>query len=98
MTRRTQEQWRTLFEEQKHSGLTQTIFCEHHNISPKYFSLRKSQLKTTSNMVTTKPPAFVAAQIQQRLECIEVVHQRTHLKLPSNLSADWLAQFVLQLG
>jgi len=77
MTRRTQEQWLSLFEEQKHSGLTQTEFCEGLDISPKYFSLRKSQLKTTGN---------------------EVVHQRTHLKLPISLSADWLAQFVQQLG
>jgi len=98
MTRRTQEQWQALVEAQKHSSLTQTKFCEHHDISPKYFSLRKSQLKTKGNMVTGKPPAFVTAQIQPRLDCIEVVHQRTHLKLPTNLSADWLAQFVLKLG
>jgi phosphopantetheinyl transferase len=98
MTRRTQEQWQALVEEQKHSGLTQTKFCEHHEISSKYFSLRKSQLKTTGNMVTTKPSAFVAAQIQPRLDCIEVAHQRTHLKLPASLSPEWLAQFVLALG
>lgn len=98
MTRRTQEQWHALFEEQKQSSLTQTKFCEGRDISSKYFSLRKSQLKTTGNRVTTKPSSFVAAQIQPRLDCIEVVHQRTHLKLPANLSADWLAQFVQQLG
>jgi len=98
MTRRTQEQWRALFKEQKHSSLTQTKFCERHDISPKYFSLRKSQLKTKGNMDAAKPSAFVSAQIQPRLDCIEVVHQRTHLKLPANLSADWLAQFVLALG
>lgn len=98
MTRRTQEQWLSLFEEQKHSGLTQTEFCEGKDISPKYFSFRKSQLQTSGNCVTAKPRAFVAAQIQPRLDCIEVMHQRTHLKLPASLSADWLAQFVQQLG
>jgi len=98
MTIRTQEQWHALVEAQKHSGLTQAKFCEQHDINPKYFSLRKSQLKTTGNIVTTKPSAFVAAQIQPRLDCIEVVYQRTHLKIPMNLSADWLAQFVQQLG
>lgn len=98
MTRRTQEEWQVLVEAQKHSGLTQTKFCEQHDINPKYFSLRKSQLKTTGNIVTTKPSAFVAARIQPRMDCIEVVHQRTHLKLPASLSADWLAQFVQQLG
>ena len=98
MTRRTQEQWQALVEAQKHSGLTQTKFCEQHDINPKYFSLRRSQLNAVQSMVTTKPSAFVAAQIQPRLGCIEVVHQRTHLKLPANLSADWLAQFVLKLG
>jgi len=98
MTRRTQEQWQALVEAQKHSGLTQTKFCEQHDINPKYFSLRRSQLKEVQSLITTKPPAFVAAQIQPRLDCIEVVHQRTHLKLPATLSADWLAQFVLKLG
>ncbi len=98
MTRRTQEQWQALVEAQKHSGLTQTEFCEDRDISPKYFSLRKSQLKTTGKMVTIKVPTFVAAQIQSKMGCIEVVHQRTHLKLPTNVSADWLAQFVQQLG
>lgn len=98
MTRRTQEQWHALFEEQKHSGLTQTKFCEGNDINPKYFSLRRSQLKTTQSMVASKPRAFVSAQIQRPLDCIEVVHQRTHLKFPASLSADWLAQFVLKLG
>jgi hypothetical protein len=97
MTRRTQEQWHTLFEEYKLSGLTQTQFCDRHNINPKYFSLRRCQLKTKQSIVA-KTPAFIATQIQPRLSCIEVVHQRTHLKLPANLSVDWLAQFVLKLG
>jgi len=98
MTQRTQEQWLALIKEQKLSGLTQTKFCEDKGISPKYFSLRRSQLKTGQSMVRSKPPAFVAAKIQPRFDGIEVVHQRTHLKLPANLSADWLAQFVLKLG
>lgn len=98
MTRRTQEQWNALFEEQKESGLTQTEFCKDKDISSKYFSLRKSQLKLSQSMVTSKPPAFVTAQVQPRLDSIDVVHQRTHLKFPVNLSADWLAQFVLKLG
>lgn len=98
MTRRTQQQWQALIEEQKLSGLTQTKFCEEKSISPKYFSLRRSQLKTGKSMVASKRPSFVAAKIQPRLDCIEVVHQRIHLKFPTSLSADWLAQFVLKLG
>jgi len=98
MTQRTQQQWLALIEEQKLSGLTQTKFCEEKGINPKYFSLRRSQLKTGRRLVATKPPAFVAAQIKPRLDSIEVVHQRTHLKLPISVSADWLAQFVLKLG
>ena len=98
MTQRTQQQWQALIEEQKLSGLTQTKFCEEKGINAKYFSLRRSQLKIGRRLVASKPSAFVAAQIQPRLDCIEVVHQRTHLKLPANLSAEWLAQFVLKLG
>jgi len=97
MTRRTQQQWQALIEEQSLSGLTQTKFCEDKGISPKYFSLRRSQLKTGRNLVASKPLAFVAAQIQPRFDGIEVAHQRTHLKFPVSVSADWLAQFVLKL-
>jgi len=98
MIRRTQKQWYALFKEQKHSGLTQTKFCKRHDINPKYFSLRKSQLTTVHSVAMTKAPAFIAAQVHPRIDCIEIDHQRTHIKLPSNVSADWVAQFVLQLG
>lgn len=44
MLRRTFEQWQTLFDQHKASGLTQTEFAKQQGIHPSYFSLRKRQL------------------------------------------------------
>lgn len=98
MTRRTQEQWLALFDEQKSSGLNNTEFCHTKNISPKYFSLRRSQLKPKTKKVEHPSSAFVAARVQASVSFIEVEYRHTHLKLPTSLSATWLAQFVLELG
>lgn len=44
MIRRTSEQWLSLFDQHKTSGLTQTEFAKQQGIDPSYFSLRKRQL------------------------------------------------------
>ncbi|WP_185714226.1 IS66 family insertion sequence element accessory protein TnpA [Rheinheimera mesophila] len=44
MLRRTSEQWQTLFDQHKASGLTQTEFAKQQGIDPGYFRLRKRQL------------------------------------------------------
>jgi len=98
MTGRTQEQWLALFDEQQSSGLNNTEFCKTKNISPKYFSLRRSQLKHNTKKAAHLSSAFVAARVRPSSCFIEVEHRHTHLKLPVNLSATWLAQFVLKLG
>lgn len=43
MKRRTQEEWRALFQAQTESGLTAAAFCREQGVCPKYFSLRRRQ-------------------------------------------------------
>jgi len=98
MTRRTQEQWLVLFDEQKSSGLNNTEFCKTKNISPKYFSLRRSQLIPKMKKAAHPSSGFVPAYVLPSPCFIEVEHHHTRLKFPAHLSATWLAQFVLELG
>lgn len=44
MIRRSKEQWLSLFQQQKESGLSAAEFCKHHALCDKHFSLRKKQL------------------------------------------------------
>ncbi|EGM79299.1 hypothetical protein Rhein_0434 [Rheinheimera sp. A13L] len=52
MLRRTSEQWQTLFDQHKASGLTQTEFAQQ-GIDPSYFSLRKRKLLAWQQATTT---------------------------------------------
>ncbi len=98
MTKRTQEQWLALFDEQQSSGLNNTEFCKTKNINPKYFSHRRSQLKPKAKKASHLSSAFVTARVQASVSFIEVEYRHTRLKLPASLSPTWLAQFVLELG
>jgi len=98
MTRRTQQQWLTLFEEQKVSDLNYTEFANSKNISPKYFSLRRSQLKPTPCQVSHTENNFVVAKIKPVISFIHVEHKQSSIKLPTTIPAIWFAQFIQALG
>lgn len=44
MKKRSEEQWRELFEQQEGSGVSAAVFCKQNELCPKYFSLRRKQL------------------------------------------------------
>ena len=56
MTKRTPEQWRDLFAAHQTSGLSQAQFCKQHQLCPKYFSLRRRQLKGNDRQSKTLSP------------------------------------------
>ena len=69
MAKRTHAEWITLFTQQHTSGLSAAAFCRQHKLCPKYFSLRKKQLRWASPQgridrreVTS---AFVPARVTQ---------------------------------
>ena len=98
MARRTRADWLTLFEEQKSSGLNYTDFAISKDISPKYFSLRRSQLKTVAQQISGNKNNFITTKILPAKGFICIKHKQTSIKLPTNISVNWLAQFVQQLG
>lgn len=62
MERRSNEQWRELFSQHDTSGVSAVVFCQQHNLCPKYFSLRRKQLMKNNGEVET---GFVRAQVKQ---------------------------------
>jgi hypothetical protein len=99
MKTRTREQWLTLFEEHKASGLNATEFCKQKSLSPKYFSLRRKQL-----LRTEIEPAFVRASAPRKLKrstsenAISLDGSFGTLSLPSSTSPEWLASFINALS
>lgn len=94
MARLTQNQWRALIDEHAASGQTATAFCAERGIDNKYFSTRKSQLSkpsTTSGFVavTTKPADN---------QSIQLIAGAIQLRIPTSVSAQWLADVIKALA
>ena len=94
MTRRSQEEWKTLIERQKESSQSATQFCQEHNINEHYFSCVKSKLK--------KKP--VASQLFQSIGSLVPSQSITlqigdmHINLPPSVDAAWLATLIKHLA
>ena len=92
MKRRSTSDWEQLINEQLQSGLSAAAFCRERNISPKYFSLRKSRLKMQNS-------GFVKATISKRSTAgITLQARGVIMNLPSETSPQWAAQFVRELS
>ena len=94
MARLTQAQWRTLIDEQAASGQTAMAFCAERGINNKYFSTRKKQLLTQSTesrfvTVTTKPLDNQSIQLHIG---------GAQLRIPANVSPQWLADVIKALA
>jgi len=94
MKRRTQEQWLSLFSEHKAGGLKAIEFCKEHGICPNYFSKRKSQLLIEHK--PTKESTFVPVMLNTAESSLglELQYEKTVIKIPINIQANWLAQFI----
>jgi len=93
MIRRTPTEWQRLIEEQAQSQLTATEFCKTKGIDPKYFSLRKSQLKNQaaeSPFIEVQAPAATISELSLTWADAEI-------NLPADTSPIWLAQFMREL-
>jgi hypothetical protein len=81
MKRRTHAQWLSLIQEFEQSGLTQSKFCAQHNLNPKYFSLRRAELKAQEG-----PSAFVQAVSAdtQNGERVTIEYGKVEIHLPAS--------------
>lgn len=94
MARLTQDQWRALIDEQVASGQTAMAFCAERGIDNKYFSTRKSQLakpstKSSFVAVTTKPLDN---------QSLQLIAGAVQLRIPTGVSAQWLADVIKALA
>ena len=95
---RSKEQWLELIEEQSHSGLTATAFCNERGINPKYFSLKKSKLKTSVDGVASAGFArCTTTRSAHKPSKIVLSSGSLSLSIPDNCSASWLAQLIREL-
>lgn len=106
MTKRKQRshaQWRTLFIEHERSKLTASEFCRQHNINQSHFSTRKRQLRI-KDKTQSDQRAFIKLKapykpiVSATDDVMVLIHQRTQLKLSSNVDAQWLAQLMQALS
>lgn len=96
MIKRSEGQWRELFEAHARSGLSAAAFCREKKLCPKYFSLRRRQL--CGEVVKPKAPAFVAARVAPVTWVIEVQIGLVRVRLPESVPAKWVAELVQGLN
>ncbi len=93
MTRRTRSEWLQLIEEHKNSSLSATDFCKSKGIDPKYFSLKKANLKSTdeySPFIEALSPISTGPELSLSWAGADI-------NLPADTSPIWLAQFMREL-
>lgn len=97
MTRRTESQWRALFDAQAASGKTAVAFCRERGINAKYFSLRRGQLQARTEATGSSfvPVSVVTAAGSKRMRL--TTSSGTTLEIPLGVDADWLGQLLKSL-
>lgn len=96
MTKRTEEQWQTLFQQHDESGLTAAQFCRDNKLCPKYFSLRRKQLLRDKTEVQLSALPFVPARLPvkppaQDKSLITLNYYNCQLQVPASINEKWLA-------
>jgi hypothetical protein len=90
---RNKEEWKALIEAQLESGLSAAGFCRQHQINPKYFSKRKTELMRLAH----KPePASAFVKIQPFAQAtqsasIHLQYKNARLQLPPGVGCAWVA-------
>lgn len=96
MTRRTQAQWRELFQAQAASGLGAAAFCRTHGVCPKYFSLRRRQLSKGGEADdAARVSAFVPVAVQRSTDALTVevrLGATLSLGVPVAVAPRWLVE------
>lgn len=104
MKKRSEEQWRELFEQQETSGVSAAVFCKQNDLCPKYFSLRRKQL---AKVAGNKENGFVRVKVKPKILHETSGVMATSLTLRCNASQlafgtlpppRWLAQLLRELA
>lgn len=96
MKKRSEAEWRALFEDQARSGLSASVFCRQRGLCPKHFSKRRRQLM--DERAIAEAPAFVPARVAPASPRVEVQAGEVRLHIPVSVPAVWLAELVRSLA
>ncbi|RDH42209.1 IS66 family insertion sequence element accessory protein TnpA [Zooshikella ganghwensis] len=96
MKKRTAEEWQSLLDQQAASGLSAAAFCREHKLCPKYFSLRKRQLRHSPSPQQGFIQAHVMASSDD--DVLSIRYGKTELRLNPGVSPTWLAALLKQLA
>lgn len=88
--------WSDIFKSFEGSGLSQTQFCKEQNINAKYFNLKYSQHRSTSDT----GPAFVKAEVNSlsRESALTIQVGRCTVVCPANMPVQSFVSLVHQLA
>ena len=101
VTRRTNQEWQTLFECYESSQLTQRAFCEHHGLSLSTFHAKRQQL---THLQTPQTNGFVKANVVEQTTRYHMMQTPTanmtllindvELSIPQGTPAAYLAELI----
>ena len=98
MKRRTEAQWQALFFEFEASGMTAQAFCQERGLCPKYFGRKRKQLREKKEAASGLSFTRVAVSACSEGDMMELcLGDRLRLRMPTTVSAHWLAGLVRQL-
>ena len=100
--RRTGAEWQQLIEQQQHSGLSASVFCQQHGLSSKTFykhrrALRKvtTEAGATARFIKIQPSSTPVAATAKTA----VLHYHdSQLHVAAGVDARWLAQLMQALS
>jgi len=96
--RRSDTEWQQLIEQQEHSGLNASAFCQQQGLSSKTFYKRRQVLHQQTT-VTDSTGRFIKIQPTATPATTVVLHyQRAQLHLSAGVNALWLAQLMQALS
>lgn len=100
-TRRTNQEWQTLFECYESSQLTQRAFCEHHGLSLSTFHAKRQQL---THIQTLQTNGFVKANVVEQTTRYHMTQTPTanitlfvndvELSIPQGTPAPYIAELI----
>ena len=99
MVKRSESDLLSLFQQQADSGLSANAFCKEHKLCPKYFSLRKKQLRQGDTAASTSP-LFVTAKVTSPTvgkSSMVLSYHGCQLTLPTSMNEVWIANLLKAL-
>ncbi len=100
--RRSQQEWTSIFQHQKNSGLNVQVYCEQHNLCSKtFYAHRRQTFPPQKNTLTRskfiKIQKTSSATLPENITCV-LHYKNCKIHLQANTDASWVAQIMKALS